>query len=139
MTYTFDITPVGKPRMTQSDQWKTNPNHPDPRKAQRPAVTQWFAFQRILQALAYNARYKITDRIDVVFFLPMPDSWSKKKKREMLGKPHQSKPDADNLMKAFKDSLAINDEQIWDERSRKFWGDKGSIMVIPVDSSEQLL
>ena len=35
-----------------------------------------------------------------VFEMPMPKSWSKKKRAAMDGKPHQSVPDADNLVKA---------------------------------------
>ena len=27
--YMFDVCPVSAPRMSQSDRWKTNPNHPD--------------------------------------------------------------------------------------------------------------
>jgi Holliday junction resolvase RusA-like endonuclease len=35
----------------------------------------------------------------------MPESWSKKKKERMNLKPHQQTPDADNLFKAFTDTL----------------------------------
>ena len=37
----------------------------------------------------------------IQFHFAMADSWSKKKKAEMNGKPMQQKPDNDNLFKAF--------------------------------------
>ncbi len=40
--FLFDVIPMGAPRMTQSDRWKTNPNHVDPRKRQRTSVTSYF-------------------------------------------------------------------------------------------------
>lgn len=40
------------------------------------------------------------------FFMPMPKSWTKKKKAEMAFKLHKNKKDTDNLSKAIKDALA---------------------------------
>lgn len=40
------------------------------------------------------------------FFMPMPKTWTKKKKRAMAFKLHKNKKDTDNLSKAIKDSLA---------------------------------
>jgi Holliday junction resolvase RusA-like endonuclease len=58
----------------------------------------------------------------------MPKSWSKKKKAVMWGKPHTSKPDIDNLVKAILDALngvAFNDDsQIWEIQSSKIWTDE---------------
>jgi Holliday junction resolvase RusA-like endonuclease len=39
------------------------------------------------------------------FDIPMPKSWSKKKRALMAGTPHTSKPDLDNLLKTVKDAL----------------------------------
>ena len=47
----FDIVPFPAPRMTKSDKWKTNPNHPDPLKRQRVPVTKYFAFKNKIQSL----------------------------------------------------------------------------------------
>lgn len=57
----------------------------------------------------------------------MPKSWSNKKRAEMLGKPHQVKPDSDNYLKAFMDALCINDSYIYDARVQKYWAESGSI------------
>jgi Holliday junction resolvase RusA-like endonuclease len=53
-------------------------------------------------------------------------------------KPHQQTPDADNLFKAFTDTLfywvkdldwkKINDSQIWDLQGRKFWWEEWQII-----------
>lgn len=128
--YIFTVEPMGAPRMTKSDRWKTDPNHPNPRKRQRPAVTQYFAFQNALLPQANLQRFRIGNRIDVIFYISMPPSWSIKKKNEMRGKPHKQKPDTDNLIKAFCDALTGDDSQIWDKRGRKFWADRGSIEVM---------
>jgi len=42
-------------------------------------------------------------------YLPMPKSWSKKKKSAMAGRPHRQKPDRDNIDKAAPgDSLSVD-------------------------------
>ena len=65
----------------------------------------------------------------VTFVLPMPKSWSKKKRAEMNGKPHQGKPDLDNLMKSLMDALFEDDTHIWDSRITKLWGENGQIII----------
>jgi len=65
----------------------------------------------------------------VTFVLPMPKSWSKKKKIKMLGKPHQTTPDKDNLEKGLLDAIFKNDSHIWDLRVTKVWGEVGMIIV----------
>lgn len=65
----------------------------------------------------------------IIFMLPMPESWSKKKKEAMVGTPHQSKPDKDNLEKALLDAIYESDAHIWDSRVSKLWGYFGSIII----------
>jgi Holliday junction resolvase RusA-like endonuclease len=45
----------------------------------------------------------------ITFVMPMPPSWSKKKREQHDGKPHQSKPDCDNMLKALMDALFDDD------------------------------
>jgi Holliday junction resolvase RusA-like endonuclease len=59
----------------------------------------------------------------------MPKSWSKAKKDEMRGGPHQQTPDKDNLEKAILDSLYENDSHVWDGWVTKLWADEGAIEV----------
>ena len=125
----FDIVPFPAPRMTKSDKWKTNPNHPDPLKRQRVPVTKYFAFKNKIQSLLGNEKIGLSDEINLIFVLPMADSWSKRKKILMNKTPHKHKPDWDNLAKAFCDSFGIDDSHVWNARISKFWGYRGAIII----------
>lgn len=67
----------------------------------------------------------------IKFYMPMPQSWSKKKKLRMNFMPKQSMPDLSNLIKAMEDALLKQDNVIWDYRVSKYWYDscKGYIEV----------
>lgn len=114
----FDITPIGKVRMVRSDTW-----------SKRPAVAKYWLFKDQLNILARQNGYIISDHLDITFYLPMPDSWSEKKKKLMEGQHHDQKPDVDNLCKAFLDSLTADDSKIYDIHIRKYWARTGSIVV----------
>jgi len=111
----YDIEPVPKPRMTQSDKWK-----------QRPCVMQYRSFCDKVRA----AGIKVPEAgATITFILPMPLSWPKKKKLEMLGMPHQTTPDKDNLEKALLDACYKQDSHVWDSRVIKRWGYTGQIII----------
>jgi len=113
-----DITPVGKPRQTQSDRWK-----------QRPAVMRYRAFA---DELRLKYREELPCSVRLVFYLPMPKSWSKKKREAMVGQPHQQKPDFDNLAKSVCDALLVEDSVIWKCLVEKYWSDRGGIDIEPL-------
>ena len=127
--YLFDVVPMGAVRMTQSDRWKTNPNHSDPNKRQRKPVAQYFQFKNALVCQAKEMNFVLGKCFEVVFLIPMPDSWSNKKKERMNGMPCEVRPDTDNLVKAIKDSLRKEDSDIWHETAQKRWAYKGSIII----------
>jgi len=111
----YNVVPMGKPRMTRADKWK-----------KRPEVLRYRAFcdhVRLLGVKLPEANSHIT------FIPPLPKSWSKKKRAEMNGKPHQSKPDKDNLEKALLDALFEDDAHIWDSRVTKLWGEVRQIII----------
>ena len=110
------ITPIPKPRMTQSDRWR-----------QRPAVMRYRAFGDELRQLLSS--YTLPDEVQVTFFMPMPKSWSLKKQAAMEGQPHQVRPDIDNLCKALFDHLAKEDKYIWHVDAKKVWSKNGGIML----------
>ena len=118
MTVQFDVTPMAKPRMVRSDSWK-----------KRDAVERYWAFKEELNLEANLLKFHLADEFAVEFYIPMPASWSKKHKREMLGKPHRHKPDADNLVKAVMDCLREDDSGIWNLTIRKYWSDSGRIVI----------
>ena len=127
--YLFDIIPMGAVRMTQSDKWKTNPNHIDPKKRQRKNVKAYFEFKNLLVAQANLMKFELGECLEAVYFLPMPNSWSEKKKEKNNGLPCKVKPDTDNITKAIKDALLKNDSAVWWEKAEKRWAYKGSILI----------
>ncbi|MDU4995189.1 MAG: RusA family crossover junction endodeoxyribonuclease [Enterobacteriaceae bacterium] len=111
----YPIVPMGKPRMTRADKWK-----------KRPEVMRYRAFcdEVRLRGVALPE-----SDAHVTFVLPMPASWSKKKRQQYNGQPHQAKPDCDNMLKALMDALYEDDAHIWDCRITKVWGEIGQIII----------
>jgi Holliday junction resolvase RusA-like endonuclease len=101
--------------MTRRDKWK-----------QRPCVVRYRKFKDLVRELGVELPEA---GARAVFFIPMPKSWSKKKRLEMCGTPHKQRPDADNLFKALADACYQDDSGIWDFRATKFWGDEGKIVI----------
>jgi Holliday junction resolvase RusA-like endonuclease len=76
--------------------------------------------------------YKITipdEGATVTFVVPMPKSWSKKRRKDSVDQPHRSTPDVDNFLKALLDACFADDAHIWDIRARKIWGEAGQIII----------
>ena len=115
----LNINPCPKPRMTRADRWK-----------QRPIVLRYWDFCNELNKQAKKLDYKPEDRVSLTFYIPMPKSWSKKKREQMLGKPHKQRPDIDNLAKAFLDALLQEDSHVYSLHADKYWANNGSIMVL---------
>lgn len=111
----YPIVPVPAPRQVNSDKW-------------RPTA-------RVLRYRAFRDEVRLRkvcipeSGFHVVFTLPMPQSWSQKKKREMDGRPHKQKPDVDNLVKALLDAIYGDDSHVWDGRMTKVWGQQGQIAI----------
>lgn len=115
----WGVAPFPKPRMTQRDKWK-----------RRPIVVKYILFKESLRFYAEENCYKVPDELSITFVIAMPKSWSKKKRAEMNGKPHQQRPDLDNLIKAFKDALCEDDSHVHTYlEMKKIWGDVGQILV----------
>lgn len=127
--FVFNITPMGKPRMNASDFF--------PGKKQRPIALRYFAWCDQLRKLAGEQNYVITERMNIIFYLPFPKN---KKKRALLqeGSPCKDKPDYDNCCKAINDALTSDryakrnttgDQHIWDCRARKLYSDRPRIEI----------
>lgn len=111
----YDIEPMAKPRMTRSDKWN-----------KRPIVCQYRAYKdeiRLRKVQVPESGAHIT------FVIPMPASWSNKKRDAMDGQPHQQTPDVDNLHKGLLDAVFSDDCQVWDHRITKIWGEVGAIII----------
>ena len=57
------------------------------------------------------------------FYVPVPPSWSQKKKTRFHGTLHQAKPDIDNFVKAIFDSLFTEDKHVAHFQASKRWVD----------------
>lgn len=119
--FQIEVTPLGKPRMTQRDRW-----------AKRPCVQRYYEFKDTVNKAVrgnfdVNRLYKPHK---VVFYIPMPRSWSKKKKKEMDWTPHRQKPDLDNLLKAFYDSILDDDSGVHHLEAEKIWSEEGYIDIL---------
>lgn len=127
----FIINPMGKPRMTQRDKWL---------KPARKVIARYWAYKDVLVLQANLEGYIPSDVLSVQFNIPMPKSWSKKKREAMNGQPHRQKPDLDNLLKAFQDCLCKEDSYIWGySRCAKMWSLEGSIEVVEFNVEEEVL
>lgn len=118
---TYPITPVPKPRMTRRDKWM-----------KRPQVLQYRAFKdecRLRGVRLPKGSYH------VIFVLPMPKSWSEKKRKQMHGQPHRQTPDKDNLEKALLDALHTDDSAVWDGWATKVWGYEGRICIAAIEQA----
>ena len=115
------VVPIGKPRMTQRDKWLRPP---------RKCVQKYWEYKSEVQRV-WEDRPLPTQFLDIDFFLPMPKSWNKQKKADLLGTFHDQKPDLDNLVKAFMDALIPEDKKIASLQTNKFWAsqDKGCIVI----------
>ncbi len=117
----YNISPVSKPRMTQRDRWK-----------RRASVERYFAFRDQFKPVMENL--EPLEGIMVVFVIPMPKSWSEKKKSAMCGEPHRVRPDIDNYLKAILDCLS-EDKHIYQVVMEKRWGYTGSIDINSIQTT----
>lgn len=119
----YNITPVPKPRMVRSDKWK-----------KRPATARYWSFKDEIRA----AGVTIPDQCKVTFYMPMPSSWSEKKKLEHDSSPHRAKPDYDNLAKALGDAVYDDDAHIWSVWIEKRWARCGAIEITEIGLTRPL-
>tara|TARA_R110000822_G_scaffold112812_4_gene243798 strand:- start:1584 stop:1970 length:387 start_codon:yes stop_codon:yes gene_type:complete len=113
------IIPVSKPRMTRADTWK-----------KRPCVTRYWAYKDELNEKIKELDIKVQDELFLEFYMPMPKSWSKKKKLDLLNKPHQQKPDIDNLVKGVMDAIFKEDSHVHTIYAKKIWSNEASMTFI---------
>ena len=124
----LNIPPCPKPRMTKADRWR-----------KRPSVLKFFAFRdavrqykesKVVLQSAYHAHHLEFESFEIEFHVPMPKSWSKKKKGYMNGSAHQQRPDLDNYLKAWKDSVYEEDAIVWRVKASKLWTDGTGHIVV---------
>lgn len=106
--YVLNVVPFPKPRMTRSDKWN-----------KRPVVIRYRESCDALRNEAGLKGFILPDSgFHVTFYMPIPKTHLK---RELELKPHQVKPDCDNMLKALFDALSKNDQTVWDCRVTKLY------------------
>ncbi len=124
MTF-YAICPMAAPRMTQRDRGSQRAI------GQRSTVQKYFAFRD--EVAARQVKMPIPSK--VIFWMPIPPSWPKKKKLEAEGAPHTQTPDIDNLLKALLEGVyRDHDAIVWSVWSEKRWSSKPGIEIIPLCS-----
>jgi Holliday junction resolvase RusA-like endonuclease len=132
VTRILNITPKPQPRENRSDVW--NP---------RPCVAAFRKYKDELREQLKSVDFKLTEVLpDITFVLPFPEKATEKFKRENNWKPHQKKPDLDNILKGFIDCIfnkesshydfteLTNDSQIHTfGKIKKIWGTTGQIYI----------
>lgn len=135
--YTFLITPQTHVRATQGDRILFR--IPEIRRSEAGTkrvnrLIKYNDYKISLLALAKQQRFKLPDEGAIIrFFLPMPKSWRKPEREANVNRLHRKKPDLDNLLKAFLDSLFTEDKTISHlGEVSKYWVDseQGWIEVI---------
>ena len=117
-TYVFQVPPQTAPRMTRRDRWKRS-----------PCVVRYFEYRDQLRAKAIEYGITLPNDFTVTFYMAMPKSWSKKKKAAHVGKPCQSKPDLDNVLKGFMDALRTNDASVYAVSASKIWSEQPGVVL----------
>lgn len=125
--FCLDIEPMGAVRSNGA------------RSLGSPRVQKYVTYKKTLQylLLAQGVRSLPEEIEGIDFYIPIPDptKGSKAKREEKLsriGKPHQQKPDWDNLAKAVIDACTKEDSHIWRcGEVRKYWTEfgKGKIII----------
>lgn len=118
--FTFKVEPVGKPRMTQRDKWLV-----------RAPVAKYRSFCDALRAdvALHKLEFSMLAPLELLFVLPMPRSWSARKRASKNGGPCRSRPDIDNLIKGVLDALFEEDCGVWKVTAEKQWGVEGFVFV----------
>lgn len=112
----INITPVPRPRMTRKDKW-----------APKKSVVRYWVFCRELRDKLKG--FELKGHATIIFYMPMPKSWSKKKKAKLQGQPHTQRPDIDNLIKAILDGLLEEDSGVHTIQAQKLWAKSGKILI----------
>lgn len=116
--FEYNGKPVAKPRMVRSDKYK-----------KRPVVMNYWTFKDRIKRQAAFAGFKLGNAFRVTFVMPMPSTLSEAKKLEYDGKPHQVRPDVDNMLKAVNDCLLEEDSAVYYVVAKKVWGRDGKIIL----------
>lgn len=125
-TYIFDVIPVPKNRATQRDKW-----------APSPATLRYRAFADEMRLRAATENFMMPEDPALIFFMPMPKTWSEAKRNNNCGKAHTSRPDIDNLIKSW-DWITVDDSYIHCVYAKKIWSCVPGIAITDINDYSNL-
>jgi Holliday junction resolvase RusA-like endonuclease len=117
----IEIEPMGAPRVTRNSRWGN--------KKVEGAIERYDVLKAKIKGDCALLGYKLSGKLTVRFELTMPKSWSKKDRDLHRGRPHQSKPDLDNMIKAVMDAFGADDSHVHTITASKIWAEKGRIVI----------
>lgn len=125
MHYALNIEPMGAVRMTNRGKFVKG-------NAQR-----YLSYKKQIawQLSAQHKGQPITTacRVNIIFCMPIPASYSKKKKAELPGRPHDKKPDIDNLIKGAFDAangiIWADDNRVIEVKALKVYAEQPGIIL----------
>ena len=117
-SFTIHVPPCSAPRQVRSDAWKPS-----------KAVLRYRAWKDKVRPLLAAHGWELGDTLNIHFVIPMPKSWSKKKRELMDGFPHQQRSDIDNFLKAIMDLPGEDDGHVHTIYAKKTWGVDGSFTI----------
>jgi Holliday junction resolvase RusA-like endonuclease len=114
---TLYITPQTHVRSTQGDRIFFR----IPRNKLKPAglarlkrLERYNEYKASILTLARKENLRFTEQgLEIIFYIPVPKSWSQWKKKHNHMKGHTSKPDLSNILKALEDGLLKEDKMIF--------------------------
>jgi Holliday junction resolvase RusA-like endonuclease len=106
--------PVSQKRPKVTRKGTYNPSKKEQECAKIILTSQWYA--ELIRSPIH---------IEVKFLMPIPKSFSKKQQQKVIGEPHHSKPDIDNLLaflfNAMSGIVYLDDRQIWNLQVSKIY------------------
>lgn len=118
----IDITPIPYKKMTYKGKWVASGNQ------------RYFDYKKEIQWRIQEVGYEPGEALELKFLMPMPPSWSEKKKDKHLGRYHKQRPDLTNLIKAVEDAMfyreSKGDQKVCAIIATKKWAVKGHITVV---------
>lgn len=118
----IEIEPMGAVRMTQAGKWTS-------KTAQRYLTYKQLIALELRKICKTPTKLPVS--IKILFVMPIPPSWSKKKHMDAIGTYHTLKPDIDNLIKGLFDAankiIWQDDNQVVKCSVTKIYGEKPCI------------
>lgn len=140
MFFSLDIEPMAqsRPRITTTNGYT--------RAYEKSDIRKWklTIAEYVLGDMVQN-KWKMYDeetplKCTILLTIPFPKSFSKKKKKELNGMPHNQKADIDNYVKAIFDALTNvvwkDDKQVAHLIAKKVWGYNANIKIQVNDNVE---